>query len=151
MGTREVDNVGVDDVVVIVVVDNVIVDVDEIFVVVEDLVVDVVDIVVLDVVDIVVVVDVDNIVDVAEDDSTVGVVSDVIVVGDNVVVGEDTSSSEVIITVTATALETDATANVNKTAFRAMANFVESRKFSPHPKLKLPKRVPIQKLNADHK
>ena len=128
-----------------VVVDNVIVDVDEIFVVVEDLVVDVVDIVVVDVVDFVVVVDVDNIVDVAEDDSTVGVVSDVIVVG------EDTSLSEVIITVTATALEIDATAIVNKTAFRAMANFVESRKFSPHPKLKLPKRVPIQKLNADHK
>ena len=143
MGTREVDNVGVDDVVVIVVVDNVIVDVDKIVVVVEDLVVDVVDIVV--------VVDVGNIVDVAEDESTVGVVSDVIVVGNNVVVGEDTSSSEVIITVTATALETDATAIVNKTAFRAMANVGESRLFSPQPKLKLPKRVPMQKLIADHK
>lgn len=119
--------------------DVVIVDVDEIFVVVDDLVVDVVDLVV--------VVDVDS---VAEDGSIVVVVSDVIVDGDNVVVGDDNSSSEVIITVNATALETDAKAIVNKTAFRATANFGESRLLSPHPKLKLPKRVPIQKLSADH-
>ena len=95
---------------------------------------------------------VDDVVDVADVDTIVGVVSDTIDDVDNivgvVVVGGDVPSPVVTITVTATALETIAAANINKTAFRAMANLGESWLFSRNPKL--PKRVPKQKLTADH-
>ena len=92
---------------------------------------------------------VDGIIDVAEVDTIDAVVSDPIDDVDNVVVvGGAAPSPVVTITVTATALETDAAANINRTAFRAMANLGESWLFPRHPKV--PKRVPKQKLTADH-
>ena len=137
---KDVDDVVVDFDDVVVDVGNVVVRGDEVVINVDDVVADVDDVVV------------DDVVDVAEVDTIVAVVSDTIDDVDNavgvVVVGGDVSSPVVIITVTATALETDAAANINKTAFRAMANLGESWLFSRNPKL--PKRVPKQKLTADH-
>ena len=92
---------------------------------------------------------VDGIIDVAEVDTIDAVVSDPIDDVDNVVVvGGDAPSPVVTITVTATALATDAAANINKIALRAITNLGESCLFSRHPKV--PKRVPKQKLTADH-
>ena len=96
--------------------------------------------------------------DIADDDSIVALVV-VKVIGDDdenvdsiiVVVGDDVSSLVVTITVYTTALETVAVAIANKTALRTIANFDESRLFSPNPKLKLPKRVPKQKQADDHR
>ena len=76
--------------------------------------------------------------------------------GDNVagfvvVVGDDVPSPVVTITVTATVLASVTAANVNKTNLRTIADFDESRIFSPDPKLKLPNRVPKQKLADEHR
>ena len=108
-------------------VDDVVADVDDVAVGFDDVVVDVVDVVV-DVNNVVVrvdegVTDVDGVVSDVDDVVVDDVVGNVVGV---VVVGGDVPSPVVTITVTATALETDAAANINKTAFRAMANLGES-------------------------